>query len=374
MNKKLLLTLLAAVSAVVPSFAQLNGDGYYRVQNNYTGRYITIIDNKSNTELATTEPDLGAIRTIKSFATVSSSPSSIVYIKYMSTSEGRNYYNLYGQGTDIYSIIKYNIVIDQVDRGYRAYGIYSGSIIFLSDYVDPSYEDAPLNTIEASTRYWNILPVSSSSDNYFCINPTITANGKHYATLYADFAIKAISDDMKFYYPASIYNGSVYCLELTSGVVPAQTPVIIECSSSEMTSNKVDIVSTSESAPASNQLKGVLFNNYAPKHVNLTEYDANTMRVLGTTSDGSLGFITTTASALKNGSIAANTAYLSVPEGTASELKLEFATAGISGVEADKQATDIYTLTGVKVRSNTTSTEGLQPGVYIVGKKKVVVQ
>lgn len=375
MKKRLTFTLLAAVAAVLPSFAQLDGDGYYRVQNVNSSRYISIIDNQSNSELATMSPDLGAIRTVKSFDDVACSPATIVYIKYVSTSADGNYYNLYGQGTDVHSIIGYYMYIDKKTNGYRAFGKHeTGTILFLSDDEETSMEIAPLNTKSTKTRYWNIIPVSSSSDNYFCIRPTVTVNGKHYATLYADFPIKALSDGMKFYYAADIYDNNVYCLEITSDVVPARTPVIVECPSADQADNKVDIVSTTESAPGSNILKGVYFNADEIKHVNNLQYDANTMRVLGTTSDGSLGFVTTTASTLKNGAIAANSAYLPVTAGTATELKFQIATTGISSVVNDSEATDIHTLTGVRVRSNTTSTQGLQPGVYIVGKKKVVVR
>lgn len=50
-------------------------------------------------------------------------------------------------------------------------------------------------------------------------------------------------------------------------------------------------------------------------------------------------------------------------------------TTGIESVVAEEGETfDVYTLTGVKVRSNATSLDGLQRGLYIVNGKKVLVK
>ena len=43
--KQIITALLAAILAISAS-AQLNGDGFYRVQNNMTERYIYVLDDK----------------------------------------------------------------------------------------------------------------------------------------------------------------------------------------------------------------------------------------------------------------------------------------------------------------------------------------
>ena len=67
--KKLLL-FLTIFTTVNCAFAQLNtnGDGYYRVLNKATGRYIRVIDNKADVNVTATNIDLGALETIRYFA------------------------------------------------------------------------------------------------------------------------------------------------------------------------------------------------------------------------------------------------------------------------------------------------------------------
>ena len=72
--KKLSIIFLA-VALTVPTFAQLNGDGFYRVQNAKSKRYATIVDNKAKKpELAQGNIDLLAINTIEGFDNIVSDP------------------------------------------------------------------------------------------------------------------------------------------------------------------------------------------------------------------------------------------------------------------------------------------------------------
>ncbi len=59
MKKLLLLTISALVS--LPSFADLGGDGYYRVQNAHTKRYAYLLDDKGKIDTVSTSADVGAI-------------------------------------------------------------------------------------------------------------------------------------------------------------------------------------------------------------------------------------------------------------------------------------------------------------------------
>jgi len=307
--------MLALVAAQNMS-AQLSGDGFYRVQNASTERYISVIDNKGEIYYSAYSADLYAIKTIKNFSNVVSDPGSVIYFKQVGDD-----WNLKTQGTDTYSIIGFYITVKSMGNNkYRTSATKAGATLYLSD--DPSYfdtqEQSQLVTNTTKNRDWYVKPVTQSDDNYFGVSPTVTAGDKYYASFYAGFPFTCASDGMKVCYVEEV-SGNYAIYSEISGEVAESTPVFIECSSSDPASNKLDIHENSASTPSSNQLTGVYFNiAKSKKHTNRVAYDANTMRVLGTTSDGSIGYIT--ASDLDY--IPANTAYLTVPEGTAAELKL----------------------------------------------------
>lgn len=62
--KRLLLVLHAFVLALAAS-AQFNGDGYYRVKNVGSERYITVRDNRGSVNVGTTSADMGAVELYK---------------------------------------------------------------------------------------------------------------------------------------------------------------------------------------------------------------------------------------------------------------------------------------------------------------------
>ena len=74
--KKILLLAVAALSLTQSAMAQLTDDGFYRVQNYTTNRYISIIDNKSYTQTMTTTPDLLALQTMLTLDKVLTDPST----------------------------------------------------------------------------------------------------------------------------------------------------------------------------------------------------------------------------------------------------------------------------------------------------------
>lgn len=388
MKRHILLSSALAFLVAIPSMAQLDGDGYYRVKNVTTERYISVVDNKSSTELATTEPDLAALISIKPFETIVNDPSTIIYIEYNGVKNSNNYYNLYSQGIDVYSILSHWVFVMPYSKSgdyygkYRAWGEDSGSNFYICDNTNTTNAQGTIQS-NSTNRYWDILPVSASSDdNYFAFVPTISSNGKYYGVLYCSFAYKAASDGVKFYYVSKISGSKALYTEI-EGTVPAGTPVIVECSSTDYSDNRLEIVSSSASSPSDNLLGGVYFHSYKAKHVNITMYDSSTMRVLGLLSDGSLGFykadeseFTYTYSA-ETGSFPANYAYLNVSSSDADELTLTDLTTGIKSISNDDAQpiapTGIYTMTGVKV-SDDSNTTGLEPGIYIRDGKKVVIR
>ena len=395
MRKLVIASAIIFSSLSLPMQAQLDGSGYYRAQNVSSGRYVSIIHNKSQSQLVTMEADLEATRTFKSWDMVSCDPSTIVYFEFTGQGKIGGYmmdtYNLCGQGTSTNEIMQRVLGIKyQTNKGYQ-FCASEGNLYRLGDVTSKIYSDVGELTVNgtSSNWFWNILPVNSTGESYFGVKPTVTAEGKYYATMYADFGFTpaASAQGMKVYYAEKVADGKVVIQEIT-GPVPASTPVIFLCPSDTPSGNRLDIAKNNATLPSSNVLSGVYFciANGQSFHKDFVAYDPETMRVLGVCSDGRPGFVKKSASDFvspylmfrPSGAIPANTAYLKVPSGTPDELPLitaeEYA-AGINGVTIDGNvASNITTLSGTTVRKNATSTAGLRPGVYIWTKKKIVVK
>ena len=65
MRKYLLATASMSLFMSTAAFAQLGDNGFYRVQNKATSRYVGIIHDRSETEVVTTQADLNALRAYK---------------------------------------------------------------------------------------------------------------------------------------------------------------------------------------------------------------------------------------------------------------------------------------------------------------------
>lgn len=384
MRKNIFVTVALFALTNVAAFAKLGKDGYYRVKNIATDRYVGIVHDKSQSQIITTQADLEALRAFKDWSWVESDPATIVYFE-----RNGSGFNLHGQGTSTSAIIGYNIEIQDLGGKYRCYVNYNGTQYLSVSTDEPDESVYRLNIGNRNTFEWYISPVSSSSDCYFGVKPTVEANGKYYATMYADWGFSPATSSTKAYYVEKVENGCAVIREIT-GPVAASTPVIFECGSAEAVNNKLDIAVNDATKPADNKLSGVYFcmNNGQSFHKDFVEYNPSIMRVLGTCSDGRPGFVKKSKDDFKiiddfwsfmaAGAIPANTAYLVVSEGTPDELPLitaeEYA-AGINDIYADAPtASDVVTLSGVVIKRNATSVKDLPAGVYIWNKRKIVVK
>lgn len=314
--------LLTSVVCVVSAYAQLSGDGFYRVQNEKTKRFITVIDNRGSVNVQTTDADLNALRTVEGFERVVSDPASVVYIKKMTKG-----YDLQSQGMDTYAMINRELMIfDWEDGTYSAYATESGMTKYLCDVI-PNWMMTPEERIYGSvctnsldSKYWYINPVKNADGSYFGISPDIAVDDSFYKSFYVSFAFSFASSGMKAYYvtKVDVTNSCVVVKEVT-GTVALGTPLIVKCSSAQPANNKLNLLNLNGSAPLDNLLRGQYFcNPDAGKHTNVLAYNATTMRVLGKAADGSLAFVR--QSNLKY--IPANTAYLTVGSGTPEILKV----------------------------------------------------
>ena len=326
--KKTLLSLLACLLLSVPVMAQAVQKGYYRVQNFTTKRYIFLVDYKTKGILpAETSYDVDALRTLGGFSNVVSDPSTVYFIE----NKGGTDYNLKGQGKDVFDFVGRYLTARQVkDKNglihYTASGIYQGIEVFLYDSEpdpdDPDERGYLMTGGDASMMLWDILPVKSSDDNnYFGIQPEVTIGGKPYAPFFASFPFSPASSSMKVYTVTKV-DGDMAVITEVHGKVAGGTPVIIACVGATPSDNRINIEMEDASKPA-NMLSGQYFNSSdfcgtKAFHFNAIPWDAATMRVLGTTRDGKLGFVKDT----KMKYIPRNKAYLVVSANAPDEIRL----------------------------------------------------
>jgi hypothetical protein len=337
MNK--FFSLLAAILFSAVCHAQLNGDGYYRIQNVKTERFIRVIDNYGKINVTSTSADMGALKTLKGFDNIVSDPSSVIYFK----NTGSVNYNLKSQGTSLYDIIHYYVRIQDNGNGtYKAYAQHYGNTIYLNDEVSRRVDGVVSNN-DATSRDWYIKPVTLDEGLYFGLQPDVTAGSDRYKSFFADFAFTFASSGMTAYFVTTIdKEKGVAVYEKVSGAVPAATPVFVKCASAEPAGNKLNLQASSPAALNGNKLTGVYFcnPNAGPLHTNVVTYNAETMRVLGTTAKGELGWVKATGLTY----IPANTAYLTVDADTPADLKLvskeEYAAMGGNIVKGDANDDD----------------------------------
>ena len=337
------------------SFAQFNGDGYYRVKNVGSGRYITVKDNRGSVNPATTSADMGAVELYKGFENVVSDPSSILYID--QTSSG---YKFHAQGTDTYEIIGYYLNLSKnSDGSYKAYQGNSLMVMYLGDRVTlaSSIKGSLSTNAKGTNRDWYILPFNASgNDNYFGLSPEVKAGNDYYASFYASFPFTTLSKNLKVYYIDKVDRDMAVYKEVTEGKVPAATPVFVKCVSDKPADNRIDIVANNATI-SGNKLGGVYFDNDNSAHYNRTAYKANTMRVLGTSPDGKLAYVKGDYEFLP-----ANKSYLNVPAGSPDVIKL------LSEEEYQKvieEESKTFTIT-FKIDGEVISTQTLQVGATIV--------
>lgn len=387
--KKRLFLLLLGCATMLGAQAQLNGAGYYRVKNVSSGRYMSLSDNQSRgVDFNSCTADCGAMQTSKIMDNIYSDPGSIFYLDHISGVS----YNVVGQGTSLHDIINYYIYISPVGSYYKIYQEQKGQRITLSDFDDVEENESYVATLGGKTT-WYITPLNTT-DNYIGVKPTISVGDKHYAAVFAGYPY-TLGTGMKAYYINKVIEkeGVVIIKELT-GTIPANTPVLIECSSTDISKNQITPVLNSDAVPSDNLAMGVYFclGDRWSAHYNSTKFDPSTMRVLSLNTYGNLAVSTSTQNLktvmieprgadgkhLTVTAIPANSWYIPVSSSAPSELKLVTAEQYATGIKdiTVKPASlyNVYTLEGVQIKKNVTSISDLHPGIYIINGKKVVIK
>ena len=321
------ISIFAVMLSSMTAFAQLT-DGFYRVQNNGCGKFLYVRDCVG--EAATSGTDLGAIELWADHSKTLSDPSSVVYVE-----KHGGQYDIQGQGTGIYALLKQYVTISGKPDNYMLYA--SGQYLYYTGDND-LYEGmgmigpATTGKYDTDQRLWKALPVSSKTDNYFGFTPTLTTTeGKLYTTFYADFAYTPVSSDVKTWYVSKVDESKeVAVISPLTGTVARSQAVIIECAGKNPSDNKIDITRDEGHKTSNNHLVGTYFDcgrrsnkSHANTYPAIIPFDNKTMRVLVVGSNGKLSFTNSDASLdtyrYHNGKkwvngkcIAHNTAYLKV--------------------------------------------------------------
>lgn len=353
---------------VLSVFAQLSSSGFYRVVNVADSRYVYVTDNTGS--VSSTSSDLKAVQLKKGLEKAISNPATVLYFNHLSGTQ----YDVQAQGTSVKKIIGYtpNVYYSSRGQAYQVYANANGASVYLGSDDGAYYQNKEISymSTSASGKYnlWNIYPITADGDNFFGIMPSIEIDGKYYQSFFADFAFSFASSGMKAYYVSAVSGDAATLVEITDEKIPERTPVIIECSSSSPSDNRLNLYYTGGSQITDNVLKGVYFCNpyraYSSDAV--TKNDKATMRVLGKTSSGKLGFIVSS-----DNNIPANQAYLPVPSGSETEIVLSFdATASLDNViteENEKSA--VFSIVGTRYDCQFYE---LPSGIYIINGKKVI--
>ena len=236
------------------------------------------------------------------------SPQTVVYI----AKKGSNY-NLEAQGTSVSQMTSYDIKVGQVSGTTDTYTLSTTvSGINASLWVDivktgmynmqgemaypTNYQATTTSQGAEAYRQWKLVPISSSSSNYVAVNASLKVRDeedatkyKYYAPYYASYPFKLVSPGMKAFYVSSITNTKYTLQEIKSEVIPAATPVIIECTSNNPAECKIEPLRGSYGSVSGNKLKGVYFCNLsmAPNTYPdcRTEFKSASMRVWAVKDD-----------------------------------------------------------------------------------------
>ncbi len=401
--KRLILLLTLATIGLPNTFAQnetgFTGNGYYRIKNYVTERYIYVTDNKDYYDKSHDKEDFQAIQLWKDISQAVFSPASVIYIELISGTNDNGTFDLKAQNTAVHALTGYYVnVRKQRDGTYEVSASAHGVTKYLSDDEHSSSALGVMGTgSTGSYRRWTVDRITTDhTSNYVGIKPTIELGGLYYAPYYVSYPFKAASPGMNIYYVDKVVSHYA-TLKKIEGEVPGGTPVLIECTSNDPSQNRLELLASSSAKASDNLLKGVFFCNGKRPAESVdayTKFDAATMRVFDVV-DGKL-VLTDTPQAeritsLSTGKIfdpetfkyidvysdclTANTSYLTANAETASELLVVLPGMGINDVKkgSNPMTAGVYSLSGTQLRQ-TNDLEGLPAGLYIVGGKKTVIK
>lgn len=343
--KRIFSLLLLAMLSHLYVAAKLEGSGYYRIWNaailakNKEKAYCCVsCDSYYMNTSAGTDQKIASIPLYPEQYSFTD-PSAIIYVQ---MPDATHKFDLSAQGVWVSQLLDGSSLTlsGNTDGNYVLTGKVKGvetpvySTSRKSGIFGPKYYVLTSSNSDTSYKFWGADKVDSESDkNYFGVKPTLSAKGKYYAPFYVSFPFETASDGMKVYYVSKM-NKSGYTLEEINGIIPAATPVLIECSSDDPSKNRLKLhePGTRGVRVADNKLKGVYFCNpnleISQYSHAATEFKAETMRIwkvvndeLVLSNDGSTLVDAEYVPGVPYLCLNANQSYLPVPAGYASIMK-----------------------------------------------------
>lgn len=304
-------------------------------------------------------------------------------VAYSSVVNSANYLLNFEKTGDRYLIFKEMSYMDD-------YGTIVKFRSFLCD--EGSESDWPVmkSNISDGSNFWDVYVLDEqTTEGAFGANTKskYTHDGKYYTTMYAPFPYKLLDGVKAYYLPISeqSYNKDTHTAiftEITDGIVPENTAVILECeavqndvSSTATVNNRLLPLLTQTDAINNNILKGYTsLNGYKVPN------DKNSMYVLSS-NNGELGFYH-----FSNDNMTPYKAYLEVPQDEVVEEDVKSTTFSF-GKQDDDSPTDIkmlmvpkeddnhvYDLSGRIVAERGDAISRLSKGVYIHKGKKYIIK
>lgn len=244
--------------------------------------------------------------------------------------------DIQGQGISTYDISNLKFRVEKYDTiDYYIYGTAKGATGYLKDNADKTtYGDMELigsirypnlyNRPNNETPYrWRFHHIDDDhlDNNYFGAlpSPKTVKNGKYYTTMYTAFPYQCLDQVKAYTVDEILNNGNVHLAEISDGIVPAYTAVILECSSTEAIGNRLLPLPTDVPAlTTTNLLKGEIWlhDGSEDEATYRTRFDPATMRVL---SDDKCAFVAENNKDDAHGNvtlefIANNTCYLDITD------------------------------------------------------------
>ena len=360
--------------------------GWARLRNKETGRYAAFVgDSYSSSQIQ----NFKGIAGMKDETTALSDPSTVFWVRNSSSTS-----DLYAQGEGLRYMTGEWLVVSSNDDG----TVVISPAVATSYHLTDAQNDYPTATMgTGDNTHWVLEPLTEAASDLYSFGAKcgakFTDGEYYYTTMYTCFPYQCL-DGVKAYYVKGIQGSKVECQLISSGKVPADTPVILECESTDPRKNRLLPLSCSYNYTnnvlkcSDNSVKPLTDNLLYGVYFNLngftqTTYDPEKYLTFSI-SEGKLGFYKWTGSYLS-----ANKAYLDLTKIPASSAKvfdgmLFFDEENEQGVTTEalehlnnqsgmimdtigKQ--EWYTLDGRKL-----SGRPLEKGVYISNGRKVVVR
>ena len=229
-------------------------------------------------------------------------PALVLRLKGVSTGTGGlRAVDMTGQGISTYDISNLKFKVEKFNTiDYFIYGSAKGFTGYLKDNADyttkgdmeligsiryPNLYNRPNN----DTRYrweFRLIDEDHLDENYFGAMPSAGTlkDGKYYTTMYTAFPYQCLDNVKAYTVDAILDDGNIHIVEVPDGIVPAYTAVLLECTSTEPSSNRLlPLTSDPAALTGTNLLKGEIWlydGEQEDESAFRTKFDPTTMRVL----------------------------------------------------------------------------------------------